>query len=64
MNLDQVYRHRDMAQQTMTQQQAVEIDTILIPITQQDHPDMEMIRKPLRIHQGRSLNEILYGAVN
>ena len=55
MNLDQVYRHRDMAQQTMTQQQAVATDTIPIHITQPDHRDMEMILKRLLMHQGRLL---------
>ena len=55
VNLDQVYRHRDMAQQTMTQQQAVATDTIPILITQPDHRDMETILKHLLIHQGRLL---------
>ena len=52
MNLDQVYRHRDMAQQTMTQQQAVATVTTLILITQLDLRDMETIPKLLLIHQG------------
>ena len=47
-----MYRHRDMAQQTMTQQQAVATDTTLILITQLDLRDMETILKLLLIHQG------------
>ena len=47
-----MYRHRDMAQQTMTQQQAVATVTTLILITQLDLRDMETIAKLLLIHQG------------
>ena len=55
VNLDQVYRHRDMAQQTMTQHQAVATDTIPIHTTQPEHLDMETILKHLLIHQGRPI---------
>ena len=47
-----MYRHRDMAQLTMTQQQAVATVTTLILITQLDLRDMETILKLLLIHQG------------
>ena len=47
-----MYRHRDMAQLTMTQQQAVATVTTLILITQLDLRDMETIPKLLLIHQG------------
>ena len=52
-----MYRHRDMAQQTMTQQQAVATVTTLILITQLDLRDMETILKLLLIHQGMFLQE-------
>jgi len=49
---DQVYPRRDMAQQTMTQQQAVATDTILIHIAQLDRRDMGTILRPLLTPRG------------
>ena len=50
-----------MAQQTMTQQQAVATVTTLILITQLDLRDMETILKLLLIHQGIFLQEKTIG---